>query len=57
VTVGTVCQSPAAVRRVSPSAEQVAYANDPKRDLSATPLTPLGDVDGVADRSRILSMA
>jgi hypothetical protein len=37
------------------------YADDPKRDLSATPSTPLGDVDvdvdGAGDRGRILSVA
>ena len=49
--------SPAAGARVSPTAEAVAYAADPKRDLSPTPLTLIGDVDGVADRPRLLSMA
>ena len=29
----------------------VGYAIDPERDLSPTPATPLGDVDGVGDRS------
>jgi hypothetical protein len=33
----------------------VADAIDTKRHLSATPSTPIGDVDGVADRSAILS--
>src|ERR1700735_3415536 len=29
----------------------------PQRHLSATPITLIGDVDGVADRPRILSLA
>jgi hypothetical protein len=51
------CRCPAAGPRVSPAAEAVAYAADPKRNLSPTPLTLIGDVDGVADRLRDLSMA
>jgi hypothetical protein len=39
------------------SAEAVADATDPKRRLSATPSTPIGDVDGVADRSADLLLA
>src|ERR1700729_702404 len=35
----------------------VAYAIDPKRPLSPTPPTPIGDVDGVVDRPAILSLA
>ena len=35
----------------------VAYAIDPKRDLSPTPSTLIGHVAGVADRNQILSMA
>jgi hypothetical protein len=35
----------------------VGYAIDPKRHLSATPLTPIGAVAGVADRPRNLSLA
>ena len=35
----------------------VAYAIDPKRDLSPTPLTPIGDVDGTGDRFTVLSLA
>jgi hypothetical protein len=43
--------------RVSPAAEAVTYATDPKRNLSPTPLTLIGDVDGVADRPRNVSLA
>jgi hypothetical protein len=32
-------------------------ATDPAAHLSPTPPTPIGDVDGVADRPRILSLA
>jgi hypothetical protein len=39
------------------SSPAVGYASDPKPELSATPATPIGDVDGVGDRSTILSMA
>jgi hypothetical protein len=35
----------------------VGYATDPNRLLSATPPTPIGDVAGVADRPRNLSLA
>jgi hypothetical protein len=35
----------------------VGYAIDPKRDLSATPATPIEAVDGVGDRKRSGSMA
>lgn len=35
--------------RVSPTAEAVACASDPERNLSPTPLTLIGDVDGVGD--------
>jgi hypothetical protein len=35
----------------------VTNATDTKRDQSATPETPIGAVDGVADRSRKLSLA
>jgi hypothetical protein len=34
-----------------------ADAIDPKRDLSATPETPIEAVDGVGDRKRNLSVA
>jgi hypothetical protein len=37
--------------------DPVAYASDTKRNLSATPPTPIGDVNGVADRTPIGSMA
>jgi hypothetical protein len=43
--------------QVQRSSDPVGYATDPKRHLSATPSTPLDDVDGVADRLAILSMA
>ena len=42
---------------VSRGAEAVGYAIDSKRRLSATPSTSIGAVDGVADRSWILSLA
>ena len=42
---------------LSPRAEAVTYATDPKRHLSPTPPTPIGDVAGVADRPRNLSLA
>jgi hypothetical protein len=42
---------------ISPSAEAAAYAIDPERHLSPTPATRIDDVDGVGDRSGILSMA
>jgi hypothetical protein len=35
----------------------VTYAIDPKRSLSPTPSTPIGDVGGVADRIPNLSVA
>jgi hypothetical protein len=35
----------------------VIYAIDPKRILSAAPLTPIGGVDGVGDRVGFMSMA
>jgi hypothetical protein len=35
----------------------VTYAIDTKRILSPTPSTPIGAVDGVGDRSSILSLA
>jgi hypothetical protein len=57
VTVRRVCRCLAAEPRVSATAEAVGYANDRKRDLSATPLTLIGDVDGVGDRPVNLSMA
>jgi hypothetical protein len=37
---------------MSPAAEAVGYAIDPKLNLSATPSTLIGDGDGVGDRSR-----
>jgi hypothetical protein len=40
-----------------PPAQPVGYANDTKPNLSATPATPIGAVDGVGDRSQNLSMA
>jgi hypothetical protein len=40
-----------------PTVGRVSYASDPRRDLSATPATPIGDVDGVGDRPTTLSMA
>ena len=43
--------------RHRPQPRPVAYAADPNRDLSATPPTPIDDVDGAADRSRNLSLA
>jgi len=42
---------------LSPSAEAVADASDPKRRLSPTPATPIGRVNGVADRTLIMSLA
>jgi hypothetical protein len=38
-------------------ADHVAYAIDPKGDLSPTPLTPVDAVAGVGDRSPFLSLA
>jgi hypothetical protein len=38
-------------------AEAVGYASAPKRHLSATPSTLIGDVGGVGDRPRDLSVA
>jgi len=35
----------------------VGYASDTKRLLSATPETPIGDVDGTVDRFSVLSLA
>jgi hypothetical protein len=43
--------------RVSPTAEAVANATHPQPNLSPTPLTLIGDVDGVGDRPRRLSTA
>ena len=40
-----------------PRSKPVTYAADPERDLSPTPLTPLGAVAGVDDRLRLLSLA
>jgi hypothetical protein len=40
-----------------PAPRHVTYATDTKRDLSPTPQTPIGAVNGVADRSRNLSLA
>jgi hypothetical protein len=37
--------------------EAVAYAIDLNRTMSATPWTPIADVDGVADRPGNLSLA
>jgi hypothetical protein len=42
---------------VWPSAEAIADATDLAACLSPTPPTPIGDVDGVADRPRNLSLA
>jgi hypothetical protein len=43
--------------RTPGTAKPVTHAIDPKRFLSPTPSTPIGAVDGVVDRSPILSMA
>jgi hypothetical protein len=48
-----VGHKPDATVGVSP----VGYASDSKGDLSSTPATPIGVVDGVGDRWRILSLA
>jgi hypothetical protein len=47
---------PASPRAPLPAPAPVSYATDTKRDLSTTPATPIGDVDGVGDRSSNLSM-
>ncbi len=40
-----------------PTAKPSPCAIDPKRDLSATPSTPLGDVAGAGDRLPFMSLA
>jgi len=40
-----------------PRSPPVAYAIDPRRDLSPTPQTPIGAVAGVGDRYSNLSLA
>ena len=59
VTMRTVCRCTAAVGylddeksvgyAIDPNPDPVGYAIDPNPDLSATPATPIGAVDGVAD--------
>jgi hypothetical protein len=59
VTMRTVCRCTAAVGylddeksvgyAIDPNPDPVGYAIDPNPDLSATPSTPIGAVDGVAD--------
>jgi hypothetical protein len=56
-TVRKVSGYPAAGPRLSPGAEAVGYAIDPKRHLSPTPPTLIGDVDGTVDRFCDLSLA
>jgi hypothetical protein len=41
----------------SPLPQPVGYAIDLSRNLSATPSTPVGAVDGVADMVPVMSMA
>ena len=48
---------PAAHLRRQPPAHPVGYASDRNPNLSATPATPIGRVDGVGDRTSDLSMA
>jgi hypothetical protein len=56
LTVRKVCRCPAAGPRLSPGAEAVGYAIDPKH-LSPMPPTLIGDVDGTVDRFCVLSLA
>ena len=42
---------------IGPQTPPVTYAADPKRHLSPTPPTLIGDVDGTVDRLCVLSLA
>ena len=53
VTMRTVSRCPAAVPGIPPNAEPLTHVTNPKRHLSATPLTPIEEVAGVADRPRL----
>ena len=54
---GTRTSRPQPTYATDPIADPVDYASDTKRDLSPTPATLIGDVDGVGDRLSNLSVA